>query len=208
MYLFTRQTVARGTDSEKWAVEIGAAAAAGLGVDVGVWATVLSPGFGTTTWTSMWSDLSALEKGFASLMSDAKYLALVADGVQFVNGAVDDTLYEIVYEGSGVVENARYASTVTAVCAPGNFARGMMGGIEIAQKAEKTTGVPTGFLAGQTGPYGGVSWLALYEGIEAYESAQHKLAQDGGFVEFIDSVTGAYVADPNVTQSTLYMSIN
>jgi hypothetical protein len=208
MYLFARQAVVRGLDSGKWSVDIGAVAAAGLGVDVGVWTNVLSPGVGTTTWTTMWSDLSALEKGFAALLSDAKYLALVAEGPQFINGAIDDTLYEIVYEGSGGGGEAKYASTVTAVCAPGNFARGMLGGIEIAQKAEQATGVSTGFLAGQTGPYGGVTWLSGYESIEAFEAAQHKLAADTGFVEFIDGVTTAYVADPNLTQSTLYMRMN
>jgi hypothetical protein len=208
MYLLARQAVVRGLDAQKWAVDIGAAAAAGLSVDVGVWVNVLSPGVGTTTWTSMWPDLGALAKGFAATLSDAKYLELLAEGPNFINGAVDDTLFQIVYEGSGPSAEAKYASTVTAVCAPGNFARGMLGGIEIAQKAEQATGVSTGFLAGQTGPYGGVSWLSGYESIGAFEAAQHKLAEDTSFVEFIDKVTDAYVADPSITRSTLYMRIN
>jgi hypothetical protein len=208
MYLLARRAVVRGLDAGKWTVEIGAAAAAGLGAEVGVWANVLSPGVGTTTWTSLWPDLSALEKGFANLQSDAKYLALVAEGPKFINGAIDDTLYQIVYEGSSPGGEAKYASTVHAVCAPGNFARGMMSGIEIAQKVEQTTGVSTGFLAGQTGSYGGVTWLSGYESIEAFETAQHKLEADTGFVEFVDEVTGAYVVDANITQSTLYRRIN
>jgi len=80
MYLFARQAVLRDLEAGKWSVDIGAAAAGGLGVDVGVWANALSPGFGTTTWISMWSDLGALEKAFAALSSDATYLALVARG--------------------------------------------------------------------------------------------------------------------------------
>lgn len=208
MYLLARQANLRGLDSEKWAVEIGAAAAAGLGNDVAVWSTVLSPGFGTITWTSMWADLSALEKGFAEVIGNAKYLALVAEGAQFVNGPIDDTLYETVYEGIDADGDARYATTVSAVCAPGHFARGMMGGIEIAQKAEKATGVSTGFLAGQTGAYGSVIWLAGYKNIAEFEKAQHDLAADTSFIEFIDSATDAYQADPSVTQSTLHMRLN
>lgn len=208
MYLLARQAVVRGPDAQKWAIDIGAAAAAGLGVDVGVWVNVMSPGVGTTTWTSMWPDLSALEKGFVATLNDAKYLELLAEGPKYISGAVDDTLFQIVYDGSGPTVEAKYASTVTAVCAPGNFARGMLSGIEIAQRVEKATGVSTGFLAGQTGSYGGVSWLSGYESIEAFEAAQHKLEEDTSFVEFIDTVTDAYVADPSITQSTLYMKID
>ena len=208
MYLLARQANLRGLDSEKWAIEIGAAAAAGLGNDVGVWATVLSPGVGTITWTSQWEDLSAIEKGFAELFGNAKYLELAAEGAQFVNGPLDDTLYEVVYPGNSADPDARYATTVSAVCAPGNFARGMMGGVEIAQKAEKATGVSTGFLAGQTGAYGNVIWLAGYKTMAEFEKAQHDLAADTSFIEFIDATTGAYQPDPSVTQSTVYMRLN
>jgi len=208
MYLLARRgTVARGPEAQKWAVDIGAAAAEGLGVNVNTWAHVLSPGVGTMTWTSLWPDLSALEKGFEALMGDANYLALVAKGPEFVSGGIDDLLYQIVYEGSGPQVDTKYASSVTAVCAPGNFARGMLGGIEIAQRAEQATGVSTGFLAAQTGAYGRVTWLGGYETIEAFEAAQQKLAADTGFIEFLDQTTGAYVADPSITQSTLYMRV-
>ncbi|MGC2168149.1 MAG: hypothetical protein WA580_03510 [Acidimicrobiales bacterium] len=208
MYLFARRTVVRGQDALKWSVDIGAAAAAGLNAEVGVWANAFSPGVGTITWTSRWPDLGTLGKSLEGLLSDAKYLALVAEGQNYVNGAIDDTLFQIVYEGSAPTSDAKYASTVSAVCAPGNFGRGMMSGLEIAQKAEQSTGVSTAFLAAQTGPYGAVSWLAGYDGIEAFEAAQHKLEADMSFIEFLDGVTGAYVADPMVTRSTLYMRVN
>lgn len=208
MYLLARQANLRGLDAQGWAVEIGAAAAAGLGNEVGVWTTVLSPGVGTVTWTSTWADLTAIEKGFSEILGNAKYVELAAKGVEFVTGGLDDALYEIVYPGNAVVEDARYAGTVAAVCAPGNFARGMMGGIEIAERAEKATGMPTGFLAAQTGPYGRVLWLAGYKTIADFEAAQHSLAADTSFVEFLDTTTGAYQADPTVTQSTLHMRLN
>ena len=208
MYLLARQAVVRGQDALKWSVDIGTAAGNALGVEVGVWATILSPGVGTVTWTSRWPDLSTMDKSMATLMSDAQYIALAVENEKYINGAVDDTLFQIVYEGSAPLSDAKYASTVTAVCAPGNFARGMMSGLEIAQKAEQTTGVSTAFLAAQTGAYGAVSWLAGYDSIDAYEVAQHKLEADMSFIEFVDGVTGAYIADPMVTRSTLYMKVN
>jgi hypothetical protein len=208
MYLFTRQANLRGLDSPNWAVEIGAAAAAGLGNEVGVWANVLSPGFGTITWTSRWTDLSAIEKGFAALLGDAKYLDLAAKGAEILNGPINDTLYEVVYAGSGANLDARYAGTVSAVVAPGNFARGILGGIEIAQRAEKATGISTAFLQGQTGAYGSVVWLAGYEDMATFEAAQHALVADTSFIEYIDEATGAYQANPALTQSTLFMRLN
>jgi hypothetical protein len=208
MYLFARQAVVRGLDGPKWSIDIGAAAAEALGVEVNVWGNVLSPAVGTTTWTSWWTDLSALETSFAKLLTDPKYLALVAEGPQFISGAIDDTLFQVVYQGPDVVSGGRYAGTVSAVIAPGNFSRGVLGGIEIAQKAEEVTGQSGIFLARQTGPYGAVSWLAGYENIAAYEAAQGKLQADAGFAEFLDSRTTAYQADPSLTQSTLYLKLN
>jgi hypothetical protein len=208
MYLFTRQANLRGIDSPNWAVEIGAAAAAGLNNEVAVWANVLSPGFGTITWTSRWTDLSSIEKGFAALLGDAKYLDLASQGVEILNGPINDTLYEVVYAGSGANLDARYAGTVTAVCAPGNIGRGILGGIEIAQRAEKATGVSTAFLQGQTGAYGSVVWLAGYDDMAHFEAAQHALAADMSFIEYIDSATDAYQANAALSQSTLFMRLN
>ena len=208
MYLLARQTNLRGLDSQKWAVDIGAAAAKGMGAEVGVWATVLSPGSGTVTWTSRWDDLSALEKGFADLTANTKYLKLAGEGAEFLNGPINDLLYEEVYAGNAPSNDATYVGTISAVCLTGNLARGMLSGIEIAQKAEKTTGVSTGFLAGQTGTYGSVLWLAGYKNIAEFEDAQHKLAADTALVEYLDGATTAYLADPTVSQSTLYMRIN
>jgi hypothetical protein len=208
MYLLARQAVVRGQDVEKWAVDVGAAAAAGLGVDVGVWTNILSPGIGTVTWTSRWEDLSAVEKGFATLAGDAKYLALATKGREFVNGALDDTLYEVVYPGSAPSLTSRYASTVLSNCSPGNFARGVLTGVEIAQKAEQASGVSTAFLTGQTGPYGGVLWLAGYDSIEEFESAQHKLAAEMSFIEYVDANSDAYLEGANVTRSVIHMRLN
>jgi hypothetical protein len=207
MYLLARQANLRGLDIEKWAVEIGAAAASGIGNEVGVWATVLSPGVGTMTWTSRWDDLSAVEKGFANLMTDTKYRDLAAQGAEFLNGPVNDTLYETVYEGNAPSNDVTYVGSVSAVCAPGNFARGMLGGIEIAQAVEKATGSSTEFLAGQTGAYGTVVWIAGYKDIAAYEASQHALAADTSFVAMIDATTGAYQPDPSITQATLHMRL-
>jgi hypothetical protein len=208
MYLLVRQINLRGLDFEKWAVDIGAAASAGIGNDVGVWTTVLSPGVGTVSWTSRWEDLSAVEKGFAGLGTSAKYLELAAQGIDFVNGPLNDTLYETVYAGNAPSNDVSYVSTVAGVCAPGNFARGMIGGVELAQAVEKANGVSTEFLAGRTGPYGSVIWIAGYKDMAEYEAAQHALAADMSLVALIDATTPAYLPDPAIAQSLLHMRLS
>lgn len=203
-----RQVNLRGLGFEKWAVAIGAAASAGVGNDVGVWTTVLSPGVGTVSWTSRWDDLSAVKKGFAGLSTNAKYLELAAQGIDFANGPLNDLLYETVYEGNAPSNDVAYVGTVAGVCAPGNFARGMMGGVKIARAVEKATGVSTEFLAGRTGPYGSVIWIAGYKDMAEYEAAQHALAADMGLVALIDATTPAYLPDPAIAQSLLHMMLS
>ena len=66
----------------------------------------------------------------------------------------------------------------------------------------------TGFLAGQTGAYGRVLWLAGYKSMAEFEKAQHDLSADASFIEFIDTTTGAYQPDSTITQSTLHMRIS
>jgi hypothetical protein len=81
-------------------------------------------------------------------------------------------------------------------------------GVEIAQRAEKITGIPTVFGAGVTGPYGAVAWISAYESIQAVEAAQQALASDADWVSFIDKkVTGVYVDDPDTTQQRVYRRI-
>jgi hypothetical protein len=148
------------------------------------------------------------EKGFAALTGSAKYLALAAQGREFVNGPLDDTLYETVYPGSAPSLTARYASTVISNCAAGNFARGVLTGVEIAQRAERATGVSTAFLTGQTGPYGGVLWLAGYDSLEEFGAAQHKLAEEISFIEYVDANSDAYLEAANVTRSVVHVRLN
>ena len=208
MYLLARQANLRGLDIEKWAVEIGAAAASGIGNEVGVWATVLSPGVGTMTWTSRWDDLSAVEKGFANLMTDTKYRDLAAQGAEFLNGPVNDTLYETVYEGNAPSNDVTYVG----ICHSGVRARELRPRDDgrrsrLPKRWRRRPVRQRQFLAGQTGAYGTVVWIAGYKDIAAYEASQHALAADTNFVAMIDATTGAYQPDASITQATLHMRL-
>lgn len=73
--------------------------------------------------------------------------------------------------------------------APGKLVQGIASGVEIAQRAEKVTGVPTMLLAPVTGGWGSLAWISGYESIEALEAAQATLFADGDTLAFFDQVT-------------------
>jgi hypothetical protein len=207
MYLFARQARLVGADAVKWASTIRDHVAKVTESEIQLWATTLSPGFGTVTWTSSWNDLGSLETSFAKLVGDAKYLALAAEGGQLINGGVDDALYQSLYDGSGESGSVQLASSIQAVCGTGQIAKALANGVEIAQKAESITGRPTMFLTNVTGNYGGVGWLAGYESLAAFEEANTKLNADVGWLTYVDGATTCYAQDVGVTQSTLHMLI-
>lgn len=207
MYLFTRQARLLGADGIKWATTIRDHVASVTESEIQLWATTLSPGFGTVAWTSWWDDLGSLSSSFAKLVGDAKYSALAAEGAQFVNGAVDDMLYQTLYGGSGDSGSVQLVSSIRAACATGQLAAAMGNGVEIAQRAESITGRPTMFLTNVTGNYGGVTWLAGYENLAAFEDANVKLNADPDWPAFIDGATTCYAQDVGVTQSTLHVLI-
>ena len=96
----------------------------------------------------------------------------------------------------------QYAGGAVAVAAAGNIERAMAAGIEIAEKSEAITGLPTMFGRSVTGPYGAVGWLTGYESAAAMERADAALS-GSMLVSLLDSTEGCF-ADTNATQSTIY----
>ena len=207
MYLFTRRGRLNSAAGVEWAVSILGRVKEVTGNDVQLWANAFSPGFGTVSWTTWWADLASLETAMTALQGDAKYNTLGAEGPSFIQGDVDDSLIQTIYGEPDAEAPNQYVNGVQAVCASGNFVRGMTTGVEIAQKVEAIAGVPMLFARSLTGPYGAVGWLSGYENLAAFETGQEKLAADPGWLEYIDSTKGCYVEDAVITQSTLYTKL-
>jgi hypothetical protein len=174
------------------------------GQEVQLWGTVYSPGFGSISWTAWVEDLTALEVLGDKLQTDAGYLDLTNKGAQFTEGGLDDGIFQPVYGEVDPARDVQYVNGVVGVVANGNAARAMAAGVEIAQKAEKITGLATLFGTSPTGPYGSVGFLTGYENIGQLEAAQNKLASDQTWIKLIDSTKGCFVEDPTITQSTIY----
>ncbi len=211
MYLFSRQArLAPGQmrDGIGWAVGQCERAARISGLPVSLFSQVFSPQLGSLSWTAFVPDLSSLEAADEKLMLDAEYLAAIDQGTAYIDGGVDDLLFNVVHGEPDPDRDVQYVSTVRAVCASGNLGRGMEVGVQIAQRAEEITGVPTLFVANATGPYGGVAWLTGFENLPALETGEAALMAEPSWIEMIDRETsGAYVEEPTITVQTIYRRV-
>ncbi|MGK2949907.1 MAG: hypothetical protein ACSLFP_15150 [Acidimicrobiales bacterium] len=198
-YLFTRSLqLAPGNllDSMAWSVKMTEKVNAISDTPVALWTPVMSPDIGRLTWTAVVEDLAAMTTMEEKLMADPGYLELVEEGARYNSGAgVTDGLIRYVHADRDGVATAQFSSVVRAVLAPGAAVSGMVLGVEIAQRAKAVTGRPTSFGASQTGTYGEVGWIALYDSIDQVQAASEALAADAEWASMLDDKAGkAYLA--------------
>lgn len=206
MYMFSRRTRlsgGNGTAGVEWALSIANKVKDLTGTELGLWSTVYSTGFGTISWTGWFEDLQALETVGDKLQADPGMEKLSNAGTKYTEGGLDDGLIQPIY-GNPTDAPLRYVGGVVAVAAAGNIERAMAAGVEIAQKSEAITGLPSMFGRSLTGPYGGVGWLTGYESAAAMEKADNALGSDPSWLKLLDSTQGCFAEDANITQSTIY----
>lgn len=207
MYLFSRRARLKpgaDADSVAWAASICPKVQEVTGSEVQLWATTWSAGFGTLSWTGWFSDLASLEAMGDELQADAGYNDLVSHGVDHLDGMPDDAVLQPIFGEPDPTEEIGYVVGVTAVVAGGNGLRAMTAGVGLAEQSERITGRRTLFVQSLTGPYGGVGWLTGHTSAASIEAALAAMAADEGWLAAIDATDGCFVADPNLTQSTIY----
>ena len=197
-FLFTRSVQlgrANVLDSMAWSVKMTEKINAISETPVRLWTTVMSAEVGRLTWTSPTEHLSTIAVLQDKLLTDAGYLDLVEEGANYTNGAAPvDALVRLVHADSDGVASAKYSTLVRAVLAPGSVASGVALGVEIATQAKAITGRPTSFGVAQTGVYGEVGWIALYDTIDEVQVAGDALAADPGFAKLLDDNAGTWLA--------------
>jgi len=212
MYLFSRSTSVAGArvrDAMGWAASVTARVNQVGGLGVGLWSQTFSPGLGTLVWSTVVADLATLEAANDKLMVDDGYLELVDAGREHVlAGSTDDYLGAVIYFQGDPNRPAEYATVARTTIAAGNLARGVALGVEISQRAEQITGLPTMFTADVTGNYGGVAWLSGYADVAELERASQALNSNPEFVELLDSnAPGVYANHPGASTQTIYRHI-
>ena len=191
MYLFTRQgrlTAGSMLQGMEWVGEMTAKVNQVTSLNVGVWSPVMSPGLGTLSFGCQAESLGDLEDADAKLTADPIYLDLVQRGAQVTTGEWDDQVAQFIHN-PGADPAATHVAVVKATVANGKFRRGVEVGVEIAEKATSISGVPTAFLLGTTGQYGGCAWISAATSIREIERSEQAINSDPAFLELVD--TGA-----------------
>jgi len=189
-----------------WAAKITEKVNAISEIPVTLWTTEFSPQVGTLSWTTVVEDLSQLRTLDTKLMADNGYLSLVEEGARYTSDAgLDDGLVHLIHADPDAALG-EYASVVQATIAPGSFVRGIEVGVEIAQRAKAITGQATSFGASQTGVYGEVGWIVLYDSVEQLQSANEKLNANVEFAQYLDEhASKAYMA--GMSNQTIFRKV-
>ena len=193
MYLYSRSIRLSSAAALPWAREMRGHVSSVVGQEVGLWGHVLSPAFGTVSFTSWWEDLGALEAASAKRDADETYQKLAAKGAEYITAGVDDGLAFVVHSTSAPDPSAKYVGSVTALTSNGNEMRAMTLGVELATKFNAITGSPSMFCVGATGPYGGLAWFSSFNSLAEYQVANEKVMGDPGWLEHLDNNAGAFV---------------
>jgi hypothetical protein len=212
MYLFTRTARFGGghvAESMAWAIGMTERVNASTDLEVGLFQRVFSPGLGTVAWATFVNDLEQLQTANDTLAADPEYLAAVDAGAPFLDGnGVDDGLMQIVHGEPDPSRTVTYVATVQTVLANGSIARGVEVGVQIAQLAEKITGVPTLFGVNVTGPYGSIGWVTGYENVQQYQEAEGALAVNEEWLATLDrDASPAYAESASASEQLVWRSV-
>ena len=211
MYVFSRSiSLANGNtrDSALWVASITEKVNQITDLNVAAWRTVFSGEINRISWVTFVDDLGRLETADDKLQADDGFVREVDRGAAFVTGAAADALGQVIHGSPDPERAVEYASTVSALMAPGKFMRGIELGVEIAERAEQITGEPTMLVAAVTGDYSAIQWLTAYDSVHGLQLAGEKLNANPSFTHFVDNeVPGVYESGLSVTQQTCYRRV-
>jgi hypothetical protein len=188
MYLYSRRrhvNTARTREALATAVDACSRVTQITGWDVRVWSTVFSPDITALLWTTSLQSLDELAAGTDKLAVDNGWAEYLAQHDAEFEGPIDDNLLQVLHGAPGE-QVPEYVWAVRAVAANGMLARAIEHGIEIAQAAERITGIPVMFASRVTGDYGGVAWISGAPDLATVETANAALVADPSWAELID----------------------
>jgi hypothetical protein len=192
MYLFTRAGQFRAgsmRDAAAFATTVTEKVRQESDLDVHAWVSTMSAETGTCTWAAWVSSLEELEAANDKLAVSDQFNEIVEKGSELFTRPVVDGLANLV---NGEIDPSAplpaYVGVARAIAANGHVADSITAGVEIAEAADRITGVPTRFLVDVTGPIGGCRWVSPYADIGALQAAEEALAADPSWAALIDRV--------------------
>jgi hypothetical protein len=207
MYLFARTrrinpaqaraAVALATEAAQRAGDI-------TGLPIRLWTPVMSGDMNVMVWTGNAEHLVDFEVAGDKLAASNEFNDWIEQNDALFQGPFEDAVLQILH-GSPAEEAPAYVLGTQAVPANGAYAEAFGIGVEIAETAQRITGLPMLFGSWLTGTFGGVGWVGGAPDLNAVETANAALAADDEWIKVIERAGHAFEAGGT---STLYRRLN
>ena len=188
MYIVGRSRAinqAKGRAAAAAAVEAGSRATEIIGMPVFVWSSVFSSSGPTVSWSTRVEHLSDAVALDDKLFADEGFAQWVEDNDGLFAGPTSDVISQVVH-GAPTGPPKTYVQVTRATCANGSLSEAMGIGVELAETAARTTGMPVMFLTSVVGDYGGVGWMVTADDLGEVETANAALAADEDWLKLVD----------------------
>ena len=155
------------------------------GSPVFVWSSVFSSSGPTVSWSARVEHLSDAVALDDKLFADEGFAQWVEDNDGLFAGPTSDVISQVVH-GAPTGPPKTYVQVTRATCANGSLSEAMGIGVELAETAARTTGMPVMFLTSVVGDYGGVGWMVTADDLGEVETANAALAANEGWLKLVD----------------------
>lgn len=185
MHLFSRQMVLSGSlaDAMAHAATMRAYVSEKTGTEFGLWSIGFGGPVGAVAYAARVEGIAGVSAWTAALAGDTEYASMLATGSAFVAAPPVDSLAEVIHGDLGTPPPiGSVAMLTTATIGNGAYAEAIGWGVDMAQHAEKTTGLATSFLMQSFGAFGAVAWLAGAPNTADADAANAALAADGDYI--------------------------
>lgn len=196
MDLFSRRVMTAGPPAEvlAYATEMRDYVAAKTGQDVGLWSAGFGAPVGAMAFTMRVDGVAGLQAMTASFVEDPEYHAKLAKGRDFIAAPSEDSLAQPIHGGDGETPPVgSYAMVTTAVVGNGAYAEAIGWGVDMAQHAERVSGMPTSFLMSAFGTFGQVSWIGISPDAATLDAAGQKLNADPDYISKLSAAGDLFV---------------
>jgi hypothetical protein len=170
------------------------------GIPIQLWTPVMSGDMNVMVWTGNGEHLVDFEVAGDKLAESNDFNDWIEQNDSLYQGPFEDAVLQVLH-GSPAEEAPGYVLGTQAVPANGSYAEAFGIGVEIAQTAERLTGLSMMFGSWLTGTLGGVAWVAGAADLTAVETANAALAANDEWAKLIERAGHAYQEGAT---STLY----
>ena len=188
MYILGRSRAinqAKGRAAAAAAVEAGSRASEIIGIPVFVWSSVFSADGPAVMWSARVEHLSEAVAVDDKLFADDGFAQWVEDNDGLFAGPTSDVISQVVH-GAPTGPPKAYVQVTRAICANGSLSEAMGIGIELAETAERITGIPVMFVTPVVGDYGAVAWMVSADDLGEVEAANAALVADEDWLKLVD----------------------